>query len=411
MSDSQALLKIKQARGRLLDSAGNGFFGCLLLNLKLVEDSAIPTAAVDHENLYYNPAYVMSLPMPALVGLAMHEVLHPALGHLTRCGEYDLQTRNEACDYKVNQIIKERGVTLPDGALLDSRYNKMSAEQVCHALQAKKKGQGQGQPSQDQGQGQPSQGQGQDQGQGQPSQGQGQTKGQAAGGSIKHAGDSCGGFKPAAPEGSAKAEEIKEVWRERVSIAAKAAGSAGNLPADLKELIEGILKPKASASDLVREFFTDQKSQEPTWSRRNRRIQHINLPGCERDSLGSLVVAVDCSGSISMAALKTFNGMIESIANDLQVQEIHVVTCNTAIKSVKTFYSGEEIKIDVMPCGGTAFAPVFEHVEQAGWNPVGLIYLTDLDCYDTPPEPSYPVCWATYDSRRPAPFGYQVKID
>ena len=63
--------------------------------------------------------------------------------------------------------------------------------------------------------------------------------------------------------------------------------------------------------------------------------------------------------------------------------------------------------------GGTAFTPVFEWVaENLDEEPACLIYLTDLESYDTPDDPGYPVLWAAVEtSRKDGPFGRTVKID
>jgi predicted metal-dependent peptidase len=186
---------------------------------------------------------------------------------------------------------------------------------------------------------------------------------------------------------------------------------AGKLPSDVATLIQSVLAPKATPESLIQGFLMDQRSDESTWSRRNKRVSHMMLPGPARDEMGCLVVAIDVSASISIAALRTFGGMLQLLIDTVQAEEIHVITCNTKITGCRTYQRNEEINLDFYGSGGTAFSPVFEHIAQAGWQPAGLIYLTDLDSHDTPPDPGYPVCWATYDSRRRAPFGLEVKID
>jgi predicted metal-dependent peptidase len=96
-----------------------------------------PTAAVDGRNIYYNEAWVNSLPEKARMGLLAHEVLHPALGHLWRRGGRNIEVWNYAVDFAANDIIKRMipNVELPEGGCYDSRFQGMAAEQIYTILE------------------------------------------------------------------------------------------------------------------------------------------------------------------------------------------------------------------------------------------------------------------------------------
>ena len=59
-----------------------------------------------------------------------HEVMHPALQHHVRRSGRDPRRWNEACDYVINPLLLDAGLSLPDGVLVDHRFRSMSAEQI-----------------------------------------------------------------------------------------------------------------------------------------------------------------------------------------------------------------------------------------------------------------------------------------
>ena len=99
------------------------FFGSEVMRLKLELDSSIPTAAVNSKRIRFNPDFVEGLTDPELMGVLAHEVLHRAFGHHWRRDSRDPKEWNVACDYAINPILVKAGMTLPDGALLDSEYD------------------------------------------------------------------------------------------------------------------------------------------------------------------------------------------------------------------------------------------------------------------------------------------------
>jgi predicted metal-dependent peptidase len=60
--------------------------------------------------------------------------------------------------------------------------------------------------------------------------------------------------------------------------------------------------------------------------------------------------------------------------------------------------------------GGTRFAPVFEAVEQAGWQPDLLVYFTDADGEFPTKVPSYPVIWLVKGKQK-VPWGQRIQLN
>ena len=126
--------RIRKARTALL--LDHPFFGSLLFRLKSEECRAIPTMATNGVVLRYNSAFVDTLNAATLAGVLAHEVMHPALQHHTRRAKRDPRRWNEACDYAINPLLLDAGLSLPDDVLVDPRFRGMSAEQIYNLREA-----------------------------------------------------------------------------------------------------------------------------------------------------------------------------------------------------------------------------------------------------------------------------------
>src|SRR5258708_18162849 len=126
-------LRIQKARTALV--LDHPFFGSLLFRLKGCECRSIETMATDGLSLFYNPEFVETLNAATLAGTLAHEVMHPALHHHVRCSGRDPKRWNIACDFAINPLLVDAGLSLPDGVLLDNRFRGMSAEQIYNLLE------------------------------------------------------------------------------------------------------------------------------------------------------------------------------------------------------------------------------------------------------------------------------------
>src|SRR5258708_40111424 len=126
-------LRIQKARTALL--LDHPFFGSLLFRLKGRECRSIATMATDGLSLYYNPEFVDTLNSATLSGVLVHEVMHPALHHHVRRSGRDPRRWNDACDYAINPLLLDAGLSLPDRVLINNRFRGMSAEQIYNLLE------------------------------------------------------------------------------------------------------------------------------------------------------------------------------------------------------------------------------------------------------------------------------------
>jgi len=127
------MVRIQKARTTLL--LDHPFFGTLLFRLGAQARSSIATMATDGVSLYFNPQFVETLSAAEIAGTLAHEVMHPALQHHTRRGGRTPRRWNMACDYAINPMLVDAGLTLPKGVLLDNRFRGMSAEQIYNLLE------------------------------------------------------------------------------------------------------------------------------------------------------------------------------------------------------------------------------------------------------------------------------------
>ena len=127
-------LRIQKARTSLI--LDHPFFGSLLFRLKGRECRSIQTMATDGVSLFYNPDFVETLNAATLAGTLAHEVMHPALHHHVRRSGRDPKRWNVACDFAINPLLVDAGLSLPDGVLIDDRFRGMSAEQIYNLLES-----------------------------------------------------------------------------------------------------------------------------------------------------------------------------------------------------------------------------------------------------------------------------------
>src|ERR1700757_2030945 len=128
-----SVVRIQKARTALLLDLP--FFGTLLFRLGARACSSIATMATDGVSLYFNPEFVETLSSAELIGTLAHEVMHPALQHHTRRAGRSPKRWNMACDYAINPMLRDAGLTLPKGVLDEAHFVDMTAEEIYNLLE------------------------------------------------------------------------------------------------------------------------------------------------------------------------------------------------------------------------------------------------------------------------------------
>jgi predicted metal-dependent peptidase len=392
-NETPAAVRIQKARTTLL--LDHPFFGSLLFRLKGRENRSIATMATDGVSLYYNPEFVDKLNSATLAGVLAHEVMHPALQHHVRRSGREPRRWNEACDFAINPLLLDAGLSLPEGVLVDHRFCGMSAEQIYNLRE------GEAEPESD---------------------GQEGTNEDTGAGSRNAAEKQCGAESPSAPvteggigqvldaplpdEETPSAEEQTRDWSVAVNQAVTLSKQAGKAPACLARTLEGAAEAAVDWRELLRRLWSDTIPADSSWMRPNRR--HIwaglYLPGIVREGVGEIAIAVDCSGSVNPRQLRLFEAEVRSILEGQRPERVHVLYFDTEVHKVETYQAGEPVHLNPVGGGGTDFGPCFNWLDEHGIQPQTLVFLTDLCGTFPETEPGYPVLWASTE-RRNAPFG------
>jgi predicted metal-dependent peptidase len=396
-------VRIQKARTTLL--LDHPFFGTLLFRLGAKSSRMVETMATDGISLFYNPEFVETLNAAELAGVLAHEVMHPALQHHTRRGDRNQARWNMACDYAINPMLLDAGLTLPKDVLIDNRFRGMSAERIYNLIEEKKDQEG----SPEQAENKPVGGTGAPKGK--ATQSDPDPKEPQAPSTPGGVGQVLDAPSPVGEEGPSVSEQARE-WQIAVEQAESVAKLAGKLPAGAVRTLEASRAARVDWRELLRRAWSETTPADYSWMYPNRRHvwSGLYLPGVTLEGVGEIAVAVDCSGSISARQLGLFEAEIRSILSGQRPRLVHVLYFDAAIQKVERFQGGDPVSLVPIGGGGTDFRPCFDWLRERGIVPQTLVLLSDL-CGTFPSEaPTYPVIWASTEDRR-APFGHVVSME
>jgi predicted metal-dependent peptidase len=397
-NDTPNSLRIQKARTALV--LDHPFFGSLLFRLKDRESRSVKTMATDGVSLLWNPEFVESLNAATLAGTLAHEVMHPALHHHVRRSGRDPKRWNVACDYAINPLLIDAGLTLPEGVLLENRFRGMSAEQIYNLLESEADSE-------------------QDSNSGEQNSSAAGATGNTLSGvdtaepSIPQTEGGIGQVldAPLADDGSQTNEEQAREWDVAVNQATTVARQAGKLPAGINRTLEGAAEAIVDWRELLRRLWSETTTVDYSWMRPNRRHlwNGLYLPGVVREGMGEVAIAVDCSGSISARQLRLFEAEARSILEGQRPERVYVLYFDAAVHKAEIYEAGQRIALNPAGGGGTAFSPCFEWLDERGVRPQTMVFLTDLYGSFPPSAPPYPVLWASTGGRQ-APFGEVIPM-
>lgn len=422
------------------------FFGSLCMRLTLVPDRKCQTVWTDGDVFAYNPNFVEVLPHEKLMGVVAHTVMHPACQHHKRRGDRDPKLWNVACDYAINWILIEAGLSLPDSFLDSYEYRGKSADEIYSRLtnlgesegvlggnntEGPEKGeevdaagsagaQRSGEEDDDQ------QENSSENGEVAPAENgdDGAADSGESGESLEDQpegedGDpgECGEVRDGSGDGSSSPEggdEADENWQVALAQAAHKAREMGDLPAGLERLVAEVLDPPLPWNDLLEMFINANARNDYSWIPPNRRHLHagVYLPSLFHQELPDVVVGVDTSGSVTADDLNSFASEISAILEQFDTQ-VHVVWFDSEVSDTQVL-SRAELPLELKPKGGggTDFRPFFTWVEEEMMTPACLVVFTDMECNRFPEnEPMTPVLWVrTGGGGDVPPFGQVVDM-
>ena len=392
------------------------FFGPAAMAMPWRECAEIPTACTDGISIRYNPEFIDGLSKAQTVGLALHELLHPLLGHLERMAyqfREDRLTANKAADYEINNFLLSYNkdvafpVSLPpDGCIDVEKWGDLSAEVIYKRIKET--------PPDKPKDGDSKSGDGDSEsGDGDSKSGDGDSKG--GDGDSKSGGShlsSCGEFE-LPTDSSTSVQDQARKWREILGSCIQIAKLRGQGGGDFIQKLEGLFDSPVSLEELlskyVNEFCVGDGSTKP--DRRFLALHDVCIAGIEDERHGTLVFVRDTSGSINSETMGSITSIIQDTVDTLGFEKVAVIDADAEVQDVRYYDPYEPISLEVKGRGGTDFAPAFEYIEENIEEARVVIYLTDGYGPFPNPEPSIPTLWITYGlNEKHFPFGDVVEL-
>ena len=187
----------------------------------------------------------------------------------------------------------------------------------------------------------------------------------------------------------------------------------GEVPADIRRLVEGLLAPPAIPWRMVlRQFMATagRVGRKATWMREHRRFAH-DTPGIRKRHRLNLLVGVDVSDSTDITELRdAFARELLQIARGCDAR-LTVLYANSRIQRIDSFRGNAAVVESYHGGGFTDLRPVFDHARTMQPRPAAVIYLTD-GIGPAPERMEYPTLWVlTRKGERPAPWGVELRLD
>jgi predicted metal-dependent peptidase len=361
---AQATERLGKSRARLL--LQQPFYGVLLSQMAFIPESAIDTMATDGVRIYFNSEFTMRLTPEEVFGVLLHEVDHCIYQHCTqkRRLNRDHHRWNCASDYAINLEIRDMQYVLPADILLDEKYRGCNAEQIYDMLP-----------------------------------------------------EDCGNLKTLDMHINNTDENSWDDMEDQILSAyemAKNSMGAGKFPAGLQRWIDKLRRSRVKWERIFHKYVGMALAKDDySYTRVNKRFigQGVYLPDLRSYAIGSVVLAIDTSGSISRPCLAQFASELARISH--LVSEITVMTCDCVIQEVVKVSQFSDFlkKLEFKGGGGTSHEPVLNEIKKRNLQPELLICLTDMySDIDSLKKPPYPVLWVSTSEKNTAPFGHVVQI-
>ncbi|HVB47976.1 MAG TPA: VWA-like domain-containing protein [Burkholderiales bacterium] len=397
-----ALARIATARARLV--LERPFLGELALHLEPQARAGEVRLGTDGRRVFFDPETALAAPLAELQFALAHQALHLALGHFARRRHRLARLWELACDYAVNQLLVDDGMTPPPHALLDPAFRGLAAEEIYPLLAADARGATLDRHA--------------------PGASSAALHSRARARRAPDAVQPEEGFLEAHREGldelaaraaPLEAEGIDERWSQRLAASALTASRAGRLNPHWQRALGELARPRLPWRALLARFLTSIAPEDYGYERPGRRQESAGgaiFPG-RIGRLAHLVVALDTSGSIGRGELEEFLDELDALHGQLRARVV-LTACDAELAphAPWTFEPWERIALPehVGGGGGTRFTPVFDWVRDAAWRPDALLYFTDALGEFPELAPQYPVLWIV-KGRGEVPWGERVQLN
>ena len=365
MAKLTAEQRIEKCHVKLMRDRNFCLFSGLFMVGKVIVDDKVETAKTNGLDVIYGRAFVDRLNDKELAFLILHENMHKAYRHLVvweSLWKKNPQLANAACDYVINLQIQDydphnNDTEMPKDengevmGLIDEKYRGMDAHQVYLLLEKEQKSGGGG---------------------------GGCGGGDGSGGQHLDDHDWEGAKQQTEQEREQTAREIEGALRQGALLAGK---MKGNISREMQDL----LTPKVDWKDALRDFVKNstQGKDQTTWRRLHKRYigMDIIMPSTYDEKVGSIVVAVDTSGSIGGAELAQFLSEVKSICDEVNPEQVDLLYWDTHVAGHETYQSSELASVTQVTQakggGGTDPSCVPKYLTEKRLEPECVIMLTD----------------------------------
>jgi len=222
-----------------------------------------------------------------------------------------------------------------------------------------------------------------------------------------------------------KKEISKKIQEITERAANKGTGGGGVSPA-LRKFIEDLVNPQVDWRKILQRYVSESDDDPTMYKIPNRRFasRDLYLPGLKgkEEGFGTVVIAVDTSGSIGQDEYNTFLAESRSVLKTFQPKEIYIIYCSDGMEppsgGIDRLASAAQPldKSKQMSTGGNGggFDPPIKWVEEnlikKGKDLACMIYFTDGGAED-PEKPKWhrKMIWAMTTSHK-MPFGKHVNV-
>jgi predicted metal-dependent peptidase len=362
------------------------YSGILMIGSVKVDDKC-PTAYTNGRDVVYGRQFISELTEPELRGVILHENKHKMYRHIStwhHLWKQNARKANMACDYVINLEIADEGkatggfVALPSCGLIDEKYRGMDSQTVFHLL-----------PDDD---------------------GEGQGGGQ---GSMDEHGWEDGQ--------EMSAEEVKELQQEIDNAIRQGAILAGKVNGSLNRSFTDLMSAKVDWREALREFVSSVSSgkDDSTWRKPSRRwLQHdVYMPSTISESMGSILIAVDTSGSIRDEDINKFLSEVVGIMNNVNPEQVHLLYWDSDVAGHEVYGvgDGDRLMASTKPKGGGGTTPscITDYMAKHNLKPECSVVLTDgYVGGDWGGDWSSPVLWAIVGGCKDVPTkGSVIYVD
>lgn len=391
--------KLAAARTRLI--LEKPFLGALTLRLPLVaaDPKWCRTTATDARTFYYNREYIEALSTAEAQFVVAHEALHCALLHFARRQHRIKQRWDVACDFAINPLLIDDGLTAPPGSLYLPEFAGMTAEEIYPMLDETNEEEPLDQhlydatPPQD------------------PAREPGDESNQNDG-THGELDPNAGGAPQPPPLSPQEQETLGIQWQQRLAGAAQQALQAGKLSGAMARMVDHLLQPQLPWRMLLARYMTAIARDDYSYMRPSRREGAAILPSL-RSNQAEIVIVIDTSGSISAEEMALFLAEVNAIKGQLRARIIlHACDAELAPNGPWQCEAWEELTVPpkLSGGGGTSFKPPFAWVERQDRAPDLLLYFTDGAGEFPATPPSYPVLWLIKGKTK-VPWGQRIQLN